>query len=52
MRARDALALHIGALVQLRVLNIDACGITRAGALAPKLCLLPRLEQLGGRWQF
>ena len=47
----DALALHIGALVQLRVLNIGGCGITKAGALAQKVFLLPRLEQLVGRWQ-
>ena len=41
-----SLAAHIGALAQLRSLNIAACGITAAGALASEVFRLPRLERL------
>ena len=41
-----SLAQHIGALVHLEALNIAACSITRAGALAREVFKLPKLKRL------
>ena len=42
-------AKHLSELVQLRRLDISACGIIVAGTIADELCRLPQLQQLACR---
>ena len=54
-RGAAALARHIGALVQLRALNVAGCNIFRAVALQRAVLRLPRLKRLardnGSFWE-